>query len=530
MKKSLIALAALATVAGAAQAQSSATVYGIIDSGYLSTERVGPTSATSATQITTESKGVSSSASASSRLGFRGVEDLGGGLKAEFVLETNINATDSTMSNMGNRQSFVGVNGGFGTFRVGTQYTHHHTLAASMSPSVGVNMAGDLNYSQGQSAGALTNLALATNIANGTATTGAAAINAITASAIAATGVVAIGDAAGATAADLAANIALANLGLNNGVVASSGTAWATDGAPTSGIVVDFIKAGAAATAATTNETAGNLKTLQAVARLITDAERASLNARLALANSAGYTVRNNNTLSYTSPTMSGLQIGLQYNAPTTSKIEGGNETKATSQSASLNYAAGKFAAGLAHSTSKSEARTINVARSANPGSIQSLTTIASVDSATALPTANVTSVAGVAAGADPADRLIEVKGQETMAAASYNLGFAKVGYTYAAKKAKDTTSDLINRKAHSINVSAPLTAKVSVWANYADGKQDVLVTNKYDLNAMQVGARYAFSKRTDVYAIYGQTKMDRKDSSVDLKDTQYAFGLRHSF
>jgi general bacterial porin, GBP family len=101
MKKSLIALAALATVATAAQAQSSVTIYGIVDMGIMSSKTDGSAGNTLAAQ---------SGALSTSRLGFRGVEDLGGGLKANFVLETEINAD-------------VGTNGGTVVSGAGTGKT-----------------------------------------------------------------------------------------------------------------------------------------------------------------------------------------------------------------------------------------------------------------------------------------------------------------------------------------------------------------------------------------------------------------------
>jgi predicted porin len=82
MKKLLIATAALAMVAGTAQAQSSVTIYGNIDMSWQSVD--GDAGATGAQ--------MSRNALSSSRLGFRGTEDLGGGLKAGFVLEAAINA------------------------------------------------------------------------------------------------------------------------------------------------------------------------------------------------------------------------------------------------------------------------------------------------------------------------------------------------------------------------------------------------------------------------------------------------------
>ena len=79
MKKSLIALAALATV-GAAQAQSNVTIYGVFDTGINELKSKG-TGATATTQVTAEALQTSGEA-ATNRLGFRGTEDLGGGLSA----------------------------------------------------------------------------------------------------------------------------------------------------------------------------------------------------------------------------------------------------------------------------------------------------------------------------------------------------------------------------------------------------------------------------------------------------------------
>jgi len=83
MKKSLIALAALSAVAGSAVAQSSVTVYGLLDSGYSDISKT--ISGTKNSQ-----KALSFSNFGSTRFGLRGTEDLGGGLKANFVIETGI--------------------------------------------------------------------------------------------------------------------------------------------------------------------------------------------------------------------------------------------------------------------------------------------------------------------------------------------------------------------------------------------------------------------------------------------------------
>jgi len=105
MKKSLIALAALATVATAAQAQSSVTIYGIIDVGMVRAS--GLTGDLSATTMTAPL--------ATNRFGFRGSEDLGGGLKANFNLESGFNAdtgAQSANTPLFNRQAWVGLERG----------------------------------------------------------------------------------------------------------------------------------------------------------------------------------------------------------------------------------------------------------------------------------------------------------------------------------------------------------------------------------------------------------------------------------
>jgi len=89
-------LAALATV-GAAQAQSSVTVYGIIDTGYQVQDRVGMLN-----NVNEKTSAVGANAQSSSRLGVRGVEDLGGGTRAEFVAEFGLRVNNSSFSGSSN--------------------------------------------------------------------------------------------------------------------------------------------------------------------------------------------------------------------------------------------------------------------------------------------------------------------------------------------------------------------------------------------------------------------------------------------
>lgn len=116
-KKNILALAVMSTFAGIASAQSTVSIYGVVDTGLVYANG-GPNGS-----VTKLESGVSSS----SRLGFRGTEDLGGGLSANFVLEAGMlldtGELDNKDSRLFNRQSFVGLKGGFGAVNMGRQYT-----------------------------------------------------------------------------------------------------------------------------------------------------------------------------------------------------------------------------------------------------------------------------------------------------------------------------------------------------------------------------------------------------------------------
>lgn len=109
MKKSILALAVLGAFAGAASAQSSVTIYGKLD---LALGKA----AGSADKALLDNAG--------SRLGFRGVEDLGGGLKATFGMEHRFSPqTGAAAANYWNGYSHVGLMGNFGHVRIGRDYT-----------------------------------------------------------------------------------------------------------------------------------------------------------------------------------------------------------------------------------------------------------------------------------------------------------------------------------------------------------------------------------------------------------------------
>lgn len=140
MKKTLIALAVLGSVAGVAQAQSSVTLYGLVDAwvGSNKTSTSGVVPATS-NRVTSLDSGVFST----SRFGLKGTEDLGGGLKANFQLEQGFNADNGTTTagTAFNRQSWVGLSGGFGEVQLGRAWTPYDDTRALANDSFNSNSA-----------------------------------------------------------------------------------------------------------------------------------------------------------------------------------------------------------------------------------------------------------------------------------------------------------------------------------------------------------------------------------------------------
>ncbi|WP_185545935.1 porin [Variovorax sp. KBW07] len=149
MKRTMLALSVLAASGGAA-AQSSLTVFGVIDAGishYSTKSRSwGPTLPRQVTQSQTV---LSPSGYASSRLGFRGTEDLGGGLSAGFWLEAPLsNDTGGGIVNFG-RRSTLSLSGPFGELRLGRDYTASFWNDAVFDPfsvnGVGTNLVAVVN-------------------------------------------------------------------------------------------------------------------------------------------------------------------------------------------------------------------------------------------------------------------------------------------------------------------------------------------------------------------------------------------------
>lgn len=139
MKKTIVAIFCLGAVGSAFAQASSVTLYGTVDGGISSVQ--GATAGGTTTAATSGQQSYS-------RIGFRGAEDLGNNLVAQFVLEQGIFLNDGTLGlsdgyynadtagNHGvfNSQAYVGLGGTWGTVRFGRQFTPLYQAYAAVDP------------------------------------------------------------------------------------------------------------------------------------------------------------------------------------------------------------------------------------------------------------------------------------------------------------------------------------------------------------------------------------------------------------
>ena len=431
MKKSLIALAAFSAFTGAAQAQSSVSVYGIIDVGYLGTN--GQTGAASAAAVTTAnaqtaavmngqkttSGNFNSGNLATSRLGFRGTEDLGGGMKASFVAEIGLTPTDSSFSGssnsgntpmganymtnsaiLDNRQSYLGLEkSGFGEARIGSQYTavHEAQCAINLGQCNGVN--GDAMYVGSNS----------TNTINS------------------------------------------------------------------------------------------------------------------AYARTDNYLIRVRNAFEYRSPVFAGLSgVGIvsnnMKNVDNTGTTPGWNQQTGLGD---VNYQQ----TGLRLSYDGIKNLSVEAASQRTRYTRSNM----SADKASV----------PVVIGATQYDMDVASMAQDqrqhtdTYYGAAYDFGIVKASLANLTMVTK-TTGDVqsFKRTANQVQVSAPVTSAVNVWATYGNGKRQAAITaQNFSFSGYQVGALYNLSKRTNLYAIYGSSTMDAVTGQAsNYRDSQYALGAKHTF
>ena len=411
MKKSLFAIAAVTAFAGAAQAQSSVTVYGLMDVGYI-----GGNSRVSSSAITTNGGNTKTTvnqfgqgAESTSRLGFKGTEALGNGLSAFFTAEFELFPNDqdlsgNTSAGLKNRQSFVGLQKtGLGKAAVGTQYTPVFTSGAATSPGQFNNVIGDIIYA------------------------GAPAVS-----------------------------------------------------------VKGFDNAGT---------------------------------------NSASMTNRTSNTLTVASDKFSGFGVNAMYtlanqNVSQTASTAGGN-TNANGWGLGADFTYNKFYVTAAYQALKQLTTATN---NGNP----TLTTSVpwtSAQPANAIPGAAVTGNA------------MNVNDNQFIAGATYDFGILKAYAQYVSRKATSTQSSnyYVKRSGEQIGVRSFITPTIEAWASAGLGRYTTMGANQptANMNAWQLGTNYLLSKRTNLYAIYGQQLTSTAaagTTSGSAGASQYAVGVRHTF
>ena len=436
MKKSLLAVAALGAFASAAQAQSSVTVYGVMDAGYVgANERV----ATGATVLRATQSGFGDGGESTSRLGFKGTEDLGGGMSAFFTVELGLNLDTTFAINTAasqNRQSFVGLKkNGVGDFAFGTQYTIVQNAVSATSAAQNNNIMGDVIYT-----------------ANKIATGGNPSSS--------------------------------SSLGTNQ--VTGSG------------------------------QGAGD-----------------------------SYTIRQNNMLTLNSANFGGF-VGHGF---VTMRNENSSQTQVPNGSGANGYTGGLnnangWGLGADYTWNKLFVTAAYQSFSAKNPWDTSVSTTGSVTSTggtkttTAASTTGAATIFGAGQGSTPG---INAKDNQWYAGGTYDFGILKAYAQYINRKA---TSQLdptayISRTAQQIGVRSFITPTIEAWAQGGMGKYTANGSGSPTANILgwQVGSNYWLSKRTNLYAIYGQqgtsnvsTGSKYTGNPVSYNANNYALGLRHTF
>ena len=414
MKKSLFAIAAVTAFAGAAQAQSSVTVYGILDVGYIGgNSRItdsakGNTVGYNQGTLKSTVNQFGQSAEQTSRLGFKGTEDLGGGTSAFFTAEFALTPQDQTLSGntnggLSNRQTFVGLKkNGLGQTAIGLQYTPVFNAGAATDVGQFNNVTGNVIYASSTS---ITSSAAGTN------------------------------------------NIAF------------------------------------------TNRTA--------------------------------------NTLSFKSDKFSGFSASAIY----TLNNKNSTETSATALTTGGNLNASGWDLGADYTLNKFY---IAAAYQALKQNTTADGTIANTQAWTNAGAAGATGVASVLATTGNA---VNVQDNQFIAGATYDFGILKAYAQYVNRNATSTlnTSYYLKRSAQQIGIRSFITPTVEAWASAGLGRYTAMGSNSptANFNGWQLGSNYYLSKRTNLYAIYGQHLTSTAATTTTTTSTglsNYAIGVRHTF
>jgi predicted porin len=125
------------------------------------------------------------------------------------------------------------------------------------------------------------------------------------------------------------------------------------------------------------------------------------------------------------------------------------------------------------------------------------------------------------------------VKDNQTLITASYDFGVLKAyaGWTNRKVTSQYISNAFAKRSAQEIGVRSFITPKIEGWASVGNGRLTTFGTNNPTANILgyQVGSNYWMSKRTNLYAIYGQNGTSSTTQGA-FNANQYSIGARHTF
>jgi predicted porin len=218
---------------------------------------------------------------------------------------------------------------------------------------------------------------------------------------------------------------------------------------------------------------------------------------------------RNDNNVQYTSPTVSGLTLNVNYGSSTSDASLLAGETNSTRTGLSVSYANGPLMVAVGVNSADGDVQVVDAVAS----SLTKLQVLAVVKSETAADLNWIT--------------------------ASYDLGVAKLIAAHVTREDKKTDAAGAVTTGNDIavtnlGVSVPMGAFTLTAAAYSGkNKVSASLTDDTKLSGNQLSVRYALSKRTTAYAVTGTNKIARdggNTTGATFKETGSAFGLIHSF
>ena len=344
----------------------------MIDQAYTNTTIKG-SDADGAAKATIANSGTQSGL-ATQRLGFRGTEDLGGGLKAKFQIENSLSAGAAASNGIGSRPTFVGLEGGFGTILLGRQDTPLLKAVVPQLAGGANNMVGQIMWSSFAGIGDLTSLSLP-------------------------------------------AATAVADAGFGR------------------------------------------------IARETTI----------------------DKAINYITPNFNGFSAELQV---------GQNDAKLT---------------GDVTGKAKTDDTGVNVKYAAGP----------------------LTLNAGTHNQKVTANNVVSRKNVNNYVGATYDLGVANISLQHGTSKSNATVGKFYNNKGTQLGVQVPVSSTIAAFASVGTGTRTIEEDFKLKQTSVQVGAAYSLSKRTKLYAAYGQQQLKGDNAATDgvkWKENQFGLGVNHSF